>query len=148
MPARVVVGLEPDGGAGQEDGEAVALVERAVLATLADRGVADAEISVSLLDDAGMAALNREWKGVDGPTDVLAFALQEEGESPLGDVYIGRDRARSQARELGESPATELARLAVHATLHVLGWEHPEEGRESSEMWRHQERILARIVAG
>lgn len=118
------------------------LVERAIRAVLEDREVGDAQLSVTLLDDAAMAALNREWKGVDAPTDVLAFPLYAEGESPVGDVYLGAERAAEQGAAVGESAARELARLAIHATLHILGWDHPDEGRESSEMWAHQERIL------
>jgi probable rRNA maturation factor len=124
-------------------GAAERVVERAVLAVLADRDVARAELSVTLLDDAGMAALNREWKGRDSPTDVLAFPLHEEGDPPVGDIYLGAERAADQGAVVGESTERELARLAIHGTLHVLGWDHPEDGRESSEMWSHQERILA-----
>jgi probable rRNA maturation factor len=119
------------------------LVERAVRAVLADRAVARAEMSVTLLDDEGMAALNREWKGRDAATDVLAFSLHDDGDPPIGDLYLGAERAAEQGPAAGESVARELARLAIHGTLHVLGWDHPEEGRESSEMWAHQERILA-----
>lgn len=128
--------------------ELEAIVEGAARATLRDRGVEDGELSVTLLDDAGMAALNERWKGREGPTDVLAFALHGEGEALVGDVYIGVERAVEQAAELGETPRRELARLAVHGTLHTLGWDHPEEGREGSEMWRHQERILAELETG
>jgi probable rRNA maturation factor len=118
------------------------VVERAVLAVLEDRGVGEAEISVALLDDAAMAGMNQEWKGRAAATDVLAFSLHEAGDAPLGDVYLGVERAVEQGREAGETPERELARLAIHATLHVLGWDHPEEAREASELWRHQERIL------
>lgn len=120
----------------------VAPVERAVSATLADRGVAVGTLSVTLLDDVAMAAMNRQWKGREGPTDVLAFALHDDGDPIVGDVYLGVERATAQAAEVGEPVDRELARLAIHGTLHVLGWDHPEEGREESEMWDHQERIL------
>ncbi|HUG38990.1 MAG TPA: rRNA maturation RNase YbeY [Longimicrobiales bacterium] len=123
-----------------------ALVERAVRAALGDRRVGEAEVSVTLMDDEAMTALNRQWKGRDATTDVLAFALHEAGEAPLGDLYIGWQQALRQAAEVGERPARELVRLAVHGTLHVLGWDHPDEGREESEMWRHQERIVDSIV--
>lgn len=126
----------------------VALAEAAVRATLDDRGVADGEISVTFLDDAGMESLNREWKGREGPTDVLAFTLNEPGAPPLGDIYIGLERAVRQAAELGEPAEREVARLAIHGTLHVLGWDHPEADREESEMWRHQERILGEVRPG
>jgi probable rRNA maturation factor len=118
------------------------VVDHAVRRTLADRGVGGARVSVTLLDDGGMAALNRRWKGRDGATDVLAFPLFEAGELPVGDIYLGVERARAQGVEAGEPAVRELARLAIHGTLHVLGWDHPEDGREASDMWSHQERIL------
>lgn len=138
MPLRIDVNPEAPGSGG----EAAGVVERAAHAALEDRGVTDAELSITLLDDAAMAAMNREWKGKDAPTDVLAFPLHEPGQPPLGDVYVGFERAAAQAAELGEHRDRELARLAIHGTLHVLGWDHPEEERESTEMWAHQERIL------
>jgi probable rRNA maturation factor len=118
------------------------VVARAARAALEDRGIAEAELSLALVDDQAMAAMSRQWKGRDEPTDVLAFALHDAGEPPLGDVYIGWEQALRQALEEGEAPLRELARLAIHGTLHVLGWDHPEAGRERSEMWTHQERIL------
>lgn len=136
------VELAVTGGAGRDPG-LVGVVERAVRATLADAGIDAGELSVALLDDAGMASMNERWKEHEGPTDVLAFALYETGEPMLGDIYIGVDRARAQAREHGEPVARELARLAVHGTLHVLGWDHPQERREESDMWQLQERIVA-----
>jgi probable rRNA maturation factor len=138
MPARVDVNPEAPGAADA----AARLVERAVRAALEDHDVADAELSVTLLDDAGMAALNRQWKGKEAPTDVLAFPLHEPGETLFGDIYVGFQRAVAQAAEVGESTERELCRLAIHGTLHVLGFEHPEEEREATEMWAHQERIL------
>lgn len=130
-------------GIGGLDPAAVtAVVERAARAALEARGVVDAELSLALLDDAAMTALNGRWKGRDIPTDVLAFALHENGDPPLGDVYLGWERAARQAAEMQEPVARELARLAIHGTLHVLGFDHPDDDRESSEMWGHQERIL------
>ena len=125
--------------------EGAAVVERAARAAAADRGVEEGELSLTLLDDEGMAALNREWLDRAGPTDVLAFALHGAGEPPMGDIYIGIDRAMAQAAAEGEPPRRELARLAVHGTLHVLGLDHPETDREQSEMWRDQERIVAAL---
>jgi probable rRNA maturation factor len=142
MTIQVEVSVE-SGVPGLDAAAVEGVVERAVRAVLADRDVAAAELSVTLLDDAAMAALNREWKGHDTATDVLAFALHEEDAPPLGDLYLGADRVGEQAAAAGEPVGRELARLAVHGTLHVLGWDHPEQGREGSEMWAHQERILA-----
>lgn len=139
----VAVRVNPEAGAGVDDAPAV--VERAARATVEDRGIAAGELSLTLLDDAAMAALNRDWLDRDGPTDVLAFALHDEGEPVVGDIYLGIERAVAQAADEGESPGRELARLAVHGTLHVLGFDHPETDREESEMWQHQERILATL---
>ncbi len=146
MTVEIQVTEPADGArAAIEGGVATRVVERAARAALRDRGVEEGELSVTLLDDAGMAAMNRQWKGREGATDVLAFALHEEGAPLMGDVYVGVERAAEQATELGEPVARELARLAIHGTLHVLGLDHPEEGREESEMWRQQERILATL---
>jgi probable rRNA maturation factor len=123
-------------------------VAGAARAVLKDLGIGRAELSITLLDDAGMAALNREWKGRDGPTDVLAFALYEEGEDPVGDIYLGVERGVEQGAAAGETTARELARLAIHGTLHVLGFDHPEDDREGTEMWAHQERILNGLDPG
>lgn len=136
----LTVRVNPVVEAGIEGAQAV--VERAARAAAADRGVAEGELSLTLLDDPGMAALNRDWLDRDHPTDVLAFALHGPDEPPVGDIYLGTERAIEQAGDQGEPPARELARLAVHGTLHVLGYDHPETDRESSEMWKHQERIV------
>lgn len=141
MTVRIEVSREAD-VPGLDPAQVEGIVRRAVAATLRDRGVEDAEMSVTLLDDEAMAGLNREWKGRDTTTDVLAFALYTSDEPPVGDVYLGALRVAEQSAAVGEVPARELARLAIHGTLHVLGLEHPEDGRESSELWRHQERIL------
>lgn len=144
MPVELQVNNQAADGAthGLSGGEAVSLVKRAARAALRDQGAEEGELSITLVDDAAMATMNRQWKGRTGPTDVLAFSLHAEGEPLVGDVYLGVDRAAEQAAELDEPPARELSRLAIHGTLHVLGWDHPEDDRESSEMWRHQERIL------
>lgn len=124
------------------------VIVRAARAVLADRGITDAELSITLLGDAAITALNREWKGREEPTDVLAFALYEPGEAPTGDIYLGVERGAEQGAAAGEPATRELARLAIHGTLHVLGFDHPEEDREDSEMWVHQERILSGLERG
>lgn len=124
-----------------------ALLHRAVLHTLRDQGVEAGELSVTLLDDAGIQDLNRQYLAKDRPTDVIAFALGS-GPDPLGDVYLGVEQARRQAGELGVALEEELVRLAVHGTLHVLGHDHPEGAdRVESEMFRIQERLVREIVA-
>lgn len=145
MPVRIDVSRESGPLSGYDGLDLQQLVTRAARATLQDRGIADAELSMTLVDDVAMTALNRQWRKRESTTDVLAFALNEPGEPPLGDVYLGLEQAARQATELGEAPARELARLAIHGTLHVLGFDHPDDGREESEMWAHQERILAHL---
>ncbi|HSG09989.1 MAG TPA: rRNA maturation RNase YbeY [Longimicrobiales bacterium] len=124
------------------------LLESAVRRTLAEEGIPAAEFSVTLLDDTAIGALNREYLGKDRPTDVIAFSLGD-GPEPLGDVYIGMDQALRQAGELGVSPEEELVRLAVHGTLHVLGYDHPEgSDRTGSAMFVLQERLVRLVMEG
>lgn len=106
-------------------------LEAGVRATLAHGGVRDGEVSLTLVDDARIRELNRQYLDRDRPTDVIAFPLYEAEEPLVGDVYVGAERARVQAAERGIPWVEELLRLAIHGTLHVLGHEHPEgEGVE------------------
>jgi probable rRNA maturation factor len=124
------------------------LMARAARAALRHVGARTAELSITLLDDAAIAHMNRQFLAHDGPTDVISFALFEAGEHPVGDIYIGFDQAVRQARENGVPLSEELARLAVHGTLHVLGHEHPAgRGRLESEMWQIQEQIISQVLA-
>jgi len=125
----------------------VARVEAAVRHVLRAEGVASAEISVALVSDVEIASLNEDYLQHEGPTDVISFALHEPGESPLGDVYVGVEQAVRQSAEFGATPADEVLRLAIHGTLHVLGWQHPEgAGRTESEMFARQEALLKGFV--
>lgn len=122
------------------------LLERAVTATLDAGGAGDAEVSLTLLDDDGIRALNARWLERDRPTDVIAFTL---GTAPvlLGDVYLGVEQARRQAVEYGVPLAEELVRLAVHGTLHVLGHDHPEGAeRVESPMFALQEELVRALM--
>lgn len=142
MPVAVAVNADEVGGA--LDPALEALLARAVVAAATARRVAAGEISLTLLGDAAIADLNRRFLDHEGPTDVIAFALYDQGESPVGDIYLGYEQAVRQAGEHGIPLEQELARLAVHGTLHVLGEEHPEgEDRTQSPMWALQERIIA-----
>jgi probable rRNA maturation factor len=124
------------------------LVAKAVRAALRHGAVRDAEISVALLDDAGIIDMNDRFLGHAAVTDVISFALYEEGEQPVGDIYIGLEQALRQAAANDVDPAEELVRLAVHGTLHVLGHDHPEgPDRTESPMWRVQEEIVAGILS-
>jgi probable rRNA maturation factor len=109
-------------------GGSTAAVRRAIEATLAVEGAALRDVSVLLTDDREIHQLNRVYRGVDKPTDVLAFALDEGEGAPkvgeLGDVIISVERARSQAKSRRTSLDAELELLAVHGTLHLLGYDH------------------------
>lgn len=119
-----------------------ALVRRVVEAVL--RGERrEALISITFLGRDAMRRLNAEHKGHDRPTDVLSFALADQGGRAVGDVYVCPWIARREARARGIPLREELVRLVVHGTLHALGREHPEgEGRTASPMWRRQERYV------
>jgi len=93
-----------------------------------------------------MASLNRTHRGVEGPTDVLAFPLREGPWSHLtpellGDVVISVDTARRQGRQAGTGFRAELALLLVHGILHLLGYDHGG-GAERRRMWRKQRAVL------
>jgi probable rRNA maturation factor len=111
----------------------------------------DAELSLLLVSDAVMRRLNREWRGVDRPTDVLAFAQAEgPGGAPaglLGDVVISLDTARRQAAERRTPVGAELDRLLIHGVLHLLGYDHERSATEARRM-RRREDDLARRLAG
>lgn len=149
MALGVVVNFEVPRERTQPLGRAVVrgLLRRAALAALRAEAVPAAEVSITLLDDEAITTLNRQYLAHDHPTDVIAFPLHREGEPPLGDIYLGWDQALRQARDLGEEPEVELARLAIHGTLHILGYDHPEgTERERSSMWKRQEEILQKVV--
>lgn len=121
-------------------------IEAAVRAVLRAEGVAEAAFSVAFLDDTELARLNEQYLGHPGPTDVLSFALHGAGETPHGDIYVGAEQATRQAAEWGVAPADEWLRLAVHGTLHVLGYDHPDGAdRLDSPMYRRQEQLLAEL---
>lgn len=133
-------------------GHAVAVepLERAVRRALEARGVRRAEVSLALLDDRAIQALNREHLDHDWPTDVLAFALWSEGDPVVvGDVYVGFEQALRQAGDEGVDPLEELQRLAVHGTLHVTGLDHPHEAdeRAASPMYLLQESLVQALRA-
>ena len=105
-----------------------------------------AECSVLLVDDAAMAALNHAYRGVTGPTDVLAFPMTEgrfgaTWPDLLGDVVISAETARRRARSRKAGLRAELALLLVHGILHLLGHDHGTPG-ERRRMWQKQQVIL------
>ena len=103
--------------------------------------------AIAFLPDAEIARLNLEYLGHEGPTDVISFQLPDPGDRIVGDIYIGAEQAERQAAELGAGHGEELLRLAIHGTLHILGYEHPEDdGREESVMYHRQEELLAALL--
>ncbi len=125
-----------------------ARLRRAVRRTLEQEGATEAEVSLTLVDDDAIRKMNRDYLGRDRPTDVLAFSLGDDEGHPLGDVYVGVREARRQAEAHGVPLDEELVRLAVHGTLHVLGYDHPEGAqRAESPMFRRQEDLVRRVLA-
>ncbi len=119
-------------------------LRRAVQATLREEGIEEpVEVSVILVDDTAIRALNRAYLGRDEPTDVLAFPQSgPHGDRRLlGDVVISVERAAVQARAAGWSLQDELVLLAVHGTLHLLGYED-ETSSDRARMWKRQRVIL------
>ena len=88
---------------------------------------AEGKLDITLIDDRKMRSLNKRYRGKDKTTDVLSFAINEAG--VLGDIYISLPQAKRQAKLYNVSIKDELVRLAVHGTLHVLGYTHKEMGR-------------------
>ena len=134
----------------EEEREAV---RRAILAVGRLYGAEDAEVSVTLTDDAHIHVINREYRGVDRPTDVISFALTESEEPEiiggeehelLGDLIISLERMRAQAAEYGHTELRELSFLTVHGMLHLLGYDHMEE-EERLEMEEEQRRVMEEL---
>ncbi len=142
MPVEVTRRRRP----GAKGGDSRA-VRRAVEATLAAEDAVGREVSVLLTDDGEIHALNRDYREKDKPTDVLAFALDEAGgpAGPLGDVIISVERAEAQARSRRVTLASELELLAVHGTLHLLGYDHAEP--DEAERMRARTRSIRRRLA-
>ncbi|MBQ1335848.1 MAG: rRNA maturation RNase YbeY [Selenomonadaceae bacterium] len=116
-------------------------------------GVEDSEVSVTLTNNAYIHTLNKEYRNMDRPTDVLSFALNESeepeiegsfGANALGDIIISVERAEEQAEEYGHSLRREVAFLTVHGMLHLLGYDHMEE-EEREEMEKEQRFVMEQL---
>jgi len=109
-----------------------------------------AELSLTLINDAEIHALNRDWLGVDAPTDVLSFPQHDPGEPRtgqpqiLGDVVISVETAARQAVEVGHDTATELRTLLVHGLCHLLGHDH-HTPQETAQMHQMERSLLAEL---
>jgi probable rRNA maturation factor len=128
------------------DGHALVATAKRLLTAVGEGASA---LSLSLVGDQAMRALNREYRGKDSATDVLSFSLEaapgRSAERLLGDVVISVDTARRQAREYGATLQRELYRLLIHGLLHLMGHDHiaPSERR----VMRREERRLAEAIA-
>jgi probable rRNA maturation factor len=122
------------------------LVHNTAQAALLHEGQPEsADLTIVLSDDDEIQALNRQFREVDAPTDVLSFPSDEmdpeSGAQYLGDIIISVPRAASQAAEGNHPLSAELQLLTVHGVLHLLGYDHAEEGGKA-EMWTVQAEIL------
>jgi len=138
-------------------------LRRCIRAALDAEGVdVPCEVNVMAADDATIRAINRQTREIDAPTDVLSFPMfeyapgafpadaekdadPETGLLPLGDMVISLERAKAQAREYGHSLRRELGYLAIHSVLHLLGYDHVDEGPMKRRMRAREEQILADI---
>ena len=136
-------------------------IRRAVLAALEGEEVdVPCVVEVCVTDDGGIRQTNLDTRGVDRPTDVLSFPMFElsPGEKPqadwadpdtdkvlLGDMMISLERANAQAAEFGHSPEREVCYLAVHSVLHLLGYDHLDEGPMKARMRAREETILGKL---
>ncbi len=138
-------------------------IRKCIQATLKAEGVTVAcEINVLVTDDAGIQVINRESRQLDKPTDVLSFPMfqftagsppedwteyadPETGLVPLGDMCISLERAVAQAEEFGHSTRREVGYLTIHSMLHLLGYDHLDEGEQKKQMRSREEAIASSI---
>lgn len=142
--------------------EARRLIQRAISAALREEKVPDdCEVSVLLTDNEGIHELNRDYRGVDRPTDVLSFPANElspgefdadlceedpeTGRVFLGDMAISLEKCEAQAEEFGHSFERELMYLTVHSTLHLLGYDHVDEAEMKRQMRGREDVIMSRL---
>ncbi len=129
----------------------------AAVETLRSEGETECEMTVLVTDDGTVRELNRHYRGVDSPTDVLSFSFEgEDGDrdrfvSPpevpryLGDVVIAYPFTVAQAKDAGRPVEHDLLLMVIHGTLHLLGYDHAT-AEEEMVMWEKQERVLRRLI--
>ena len=138
-----------------------ALIRKAIRTALAAEGMRlPCEVDVRVTSDEGIRQINRDTREVDRPTDVLSFPMFElspgelpggedadpgTGLVPLGDMVISLERVRAQAKEFGHSNRRELAYLVVHSVLHLLGYDHLDEGPQKAQMRAREEAIMKEL---
>ena len=142
-----------------------AIIRKCIETTLKAEGVtADCEINVLITNDRGIQAINKASRNIDKATDVLSFPMfqltagdppadwanyldPETGLCPLGDMAISLERAQEQANSFGHSLRREVGYLTIHSMLHLLGYDHMDEGPEKKAM-RQREEAIAATVSG
>lgn len=138
-------------------------ITRCIRQTLEEEGItAECEINVLVTNDRSIHAINQASRGVDRPTDVLSFPMfelepgnpprdwepyldPETGLCPLGDMCISLERAVAQAKEYGHSTRREVGYLTIHSMLHLLGYDHVDEGPMKAQMRSREEAIAGQI---
>lgn len=105
------------------------------------------EVSVALVDDEGIRRLNRDFRGVDAPTDVLSFPMDDprqsgDAEALLGDIVVSVETASRQGEEFGHGLTREIGYLVAHGLLHLLGYDH-ETPQDKARMREAEERLLS-----
>ena len=139
------------------------IIRKCLEATLAAENVSvPCEINVLVTNDKGIHAINKATRQIDRPTDVLSFPmynlipgqLPEDWEEyldpetdmcPLGDMCISLERAKAQAKEFGHATKREIGYLTIHSMLHLLGYDHMDEGEQKKQMRAREEAIAATI---
>lgn len=132
-------------------------LRRAVRTSLLYEGfLTPCEVSLTFTDNEGIHALNREYRGVDRPTDVLSFPQfdfyggeeipEGEGGVSLGDIVLSLERTEEQAGEIGHSFTREAVFLTVHSVLHLLGYDHERGEEEDADMRRRQREIVSYVM--
>ena len=132
----------------QEKVENLEVLEPLLTYALEVENVDNLEFNVIIINNEEIHKINKEYRGIDRPTDVISFALEdykdikyENDYRVLGDLYISIDKVKEQAKEYGHSEKRELAFLAVHGLLHLLGYDHMEK-EDEKVMFSKQELIL------
>jgi probable rRNA maturation factor len=127
-------------------------LREAVLSALGPKSRNNGEICLILLSDKKIQAINKQYLGHDYPTDVISFPYEDAvpggkrpADAPFGDVYVGLGVAKRQARELGHPLLKELVTLAVHGTLHLIGYDDRNE-TEKKKMFARQDRVVAKVL--
>ncbi|MBA4547748.1 rRNA maturation RNase YbeY [Thermoactinomyces intermedius] len=147
----LVIDLQVELPLNEAEQESLSVIFKALRAAARAENLPPADVAVTVVDNEQIHALNKEYRQVDRPTDVLSFPLwepeedwvitEEEETVPLGDIVISYPKAKEQAEEYGHSIERELGFLAVHGFLHLLGYDH-ETAEEEKEMFQRQEEIL------